>query len=154
MFSHVTFILGWFWYFSVAFVVVTTSVYEEIFFRLSIPRFWTIFPKYLLKIPTNLLLSETTLLFSTKVILWSFKVLSVNEGFMVFRKVYFWWCVSRWGCILRWGYCKTPFWSFLIVWHNDLSVFYMQMQLLMSFPFYLYLTTWNDSWLLFASFCS
>ena len=97
MFSCITFILGWFWYSSMAFIIVTVSLFEEIFVRPStpsIPRFWTIFPNYLLKISTDLLSSETTLLFSAKVILSSFKVLSVKEGFTVLR-MYFTLIVSH-----------------------------------------------------------
>ena len=114
MFSRITFILGWLWYFSMACRIVTASLYEELLVRPSISRFWTMFPKYLLKIPTNLLSSETTLLFSTKVIISSFKVLSVTEGFTVFQKKnYFRWC------ILHWGYCKTPQ-KFLCLLYADL----------------------------------
>ena len=39
MFSRITYILGWFWYFSMAFLIATASLSEEIFVRPSIPRF-------------------------------------------------------------------------------------------------------------------
>ena len=97
MFSCITFILGWFWCSSMAFIIVTVSLFEELFVRPStpsIPRFWAIFPNYLLKISTDLLSSETTLLFSAKVILSSFKVLSVKEGFTVLQ-MYFTLIVSH-----------------------------------------------------------
>ena len=68
MFSRITFILRGFWYFSMAYLIVTASLSDEMLVRPSIPRFWTIFPKYLLRISTNSLSFETTLLFSTKVI--------------------------------------------------------------------------------------
>ena len=89
MFSRITFILGWLWHFPLAFLIVTASLSKEIFFRLSIPRFWTIFLNYLLKISTILLSFETTLLFQTKVILSFFKVWSVNECFTVFQRKLF-----------------------------------------------------------------
>ena len=62
MFSRITFILGWFWYFSMACLIVTASLSEEVLARPSIPRFWTIFPKYLLKISTNSLILLSQLL--------------------------------------------------------------------------------------------
>ena len=70
-------------------LIVTASLSEEVLVRQSIPTFGIIFLNYLLKIYINLLSSETSLLFSTKVILSSSKVLSVNEGFTVFRKSLF-----------------------------------------------------------------
>ena len=70
-------------------LIVTASLSEEVLVRQSIPTFGTIFLNYLLKIYMNLLSSETSLLFSTKVILSSSKVLSVKEGFTVFRKSLF-----------------------------------------------------------------
>ena len=39
MFSRITYILGWFWYFSMAFLIATASLSEEIFVRPSIPSF-------------------------------------------------------------------------------------------------------------------
>ena len=119
MLLRIAFILGWFWYFSMACLIVIASLSQEVLVRSSIPWFWMIFPKYLLKISTNSLSSETTLLFSTKVVLSFVKVLSLKEGFNFSKKSYFRWC------ILHWGYCKTSFWFFLIVSHKNLSVFYM-----------------------------
>ena len=52
LFSRITFILEWFWYFTMAFLIV----------RPSISRFWTMFPKDLLKMFTNSFSSKTTLL--------------------------------------------------------------------------------------------
>ena len=103
MFSRITFILGWFWYFSMACLIVTASLSEEVLVRPSIPRFWTIFPKYLLKISTNSLSSETTLYFSTKVIL---------SGYLVKRRFYGFPKKFTFGgaFYFQWGYCKTPFW--------------------------------------------
>ena len=60
--------------------MVKVSLSEELLVRPSIPGFWMILPKYLLKIPANLLSSETTLLFSAK----AYKVMYVKEGFTVF----------------------------------------------------------------------
>ena len=45
IFSRINFILGWFWYISMTFLIVT--VLSEVIVRPSAPRFWTIFPKYL-----------------------------------------------------------------------------------------------------------
>ena len=47
-----------------AFLIVTMSLYEEILVKPSIPRFSTIFPKYLLKISSNSLSSETIIVFN------------------------------------------------------------------------------------------
>ena len=46
MFSRITFILGWFWYFSMACLIVTASLSEEVLVRPSIPRFSFIFISY------------------------------------------------------------------------------------------------------------
>ena len=120
MFYRITFILGWFWYFSMVCLIVTTSLSEESLVRPSTPRFWTMFPKYLLKISTNSLSSETTLLFSTKVIRSSFKVVSVKEGFAVFQKSLF--SVMYFTLSLL----QNSFLVFLIVSHRNFFVFYIQ----------------------------
>ena len=52
-----------------AFLIVTASLSEEIFIGSSIPRFYTIFPKYLLKIST-LLFIKLGLLGSTISLAW------------------------------------------------------------------------------------
>ena len=102
IFSSITFILGWFRYFSIACLIVTVLLSGEKIFRRTIPRFWTVFPKYLLKFPTNLLSSETT--YSNFLTFQSFVCNPRFYGFP--KKDYFRWC------ILHWGYSKTPIWSF------------------------------------------
>ena len=94
IFARITFILGWFWCLSLAFLIVTVSLYKEILGRKFIPSFWKIFPKYLLKIYTNSHSSEISLVFQS----------FIDKQFskIVFKIV-----------------CKTPFWCFLIVSHKN-----------------------------------
>ena len=128
-------------------LVVTATLFEEVSVRPSIPRFQTIFPKYLLKISTNMLSSETTSLFSTKVIFSSSKVLSVKKGFAVFQKSLF--SVMYFTSRLL----QNSFFVFLNSFKRQfLCVLYAN--LVASIFSFIYLTTWNDSQLLFARFCS
>ena len=118
MFSCITFILAWFWYFSIAFLTVTKSLSEECWLDHLSPGFERYFQnicwKFLL-INFNL---KQLLLFSAKVILSSFKVLFVNEGYTIIQNSLF-----R-LYILHWVYSKILFWSFLTVLHK-ISVSYM-----------------------------
>ena len=134
MFSRITFILWWFWYFSVPFLLVIIVI---ILVRASITRLRTIFPMYLLKISTNLLSSETTLLFSTK-------VANYFNFQSIIRKQRFY-CNFFRLCILHWDCCKIPVWSFLVVSHKKF-LYHLCIELFASvFPFYSYLATWNKS---------
>ena len=63
MFSGISFLLGWFWYFHMAFRRDRVSLSGEILVRPSIPGFWLIFRKYLLKIFKNLLSPESITVF-------------------------------------------------------------------------------------------
>ena len=140
MFSRITFILVWFQYFSVAFLVFTASLSEEIFVKPSIPRFWTILPNYLLKISTNMLSSETILLFSTKVTRSSFKILSVDEGFTIFQKT----LLSVMYFTLR--LMQNSFLVFLnTLTQKFLCLLYADLVVSVFFPFSIYVTAWDDS---------
>ena len=73
-------ILIFFYFFSYSYSDITWRNIS----RTIIPRFRTIFPKYLLKISTNSLTCDTTLLLLT-VILSSFRASSVNKSLVIFQ---------------------------------------------------------------------
>ena len=79
------------------FLVGPESLSKEVLVWPSIPRFWTIFLRYMLKIYTNLLCSETTLIFNLLNFIWK-RSFTVSQNSLILN----------WWYILHWHYCKSP----------------------------------------------